>query len=328
MLQVRPFIPRGFMQARQLAVSGDSAYIIGVDHQLRFILRTEEGLWGAWQDTGVQGRSVVHAGPVIGRLDAEGRVSALQRTPPLPWHTWDFLADELAAANLADGAPALFAGDAEALHYTWKSSPTAAWAEWEALGGTVTGIAPTLIPGGGLAVFGITDGEVRHRWQDRPAGPWREWTALGTPGGSARALRATGIEHGGLALFALAGDGVVYYRWQDRPLRPWHDWVELGEDLVAFDVTRTPSGGLAILAIGRDREVRCRFQSRPFGEWSRWLNLRGEAMSVAARPGYVDGLEAFVVGVNGEVYHSWSDRPAEPWTGWRLLDREAPRAVV
>ena len=42
----------------------------------------------------------------------------------------------------------------------------------------------------------------------------------------------------------------------------------------------------------------------------------------------MDGLEAFIVGLNGEVYHNWCDRPAEPWTGWRLLDREAPLAVV
>ena len=83
-----------------------------------------------------------------------------------------------------------------------------------------------------------------------------------------------------------------------------------------------------MVTIGLDREVRCRFQARPFGEWSRWLNLRGEARSVAVRQGYVDGLEAFVVGLNGEVYHNWCGRLAEPWTGWRLLDREAPRAVV
>ena len=37
---------------------------------------------------------------------------------------------------------------------------------------------------------------------------------------------------------------------------------------------------------------------------------------------------ALVVGLNGEVYHNWCGRLAEPWTGWRLLDREAPLAVV
>jgi hypothetical protein len=93
-------------------------------------------------------------------------------------------------------------------------------------------------------------------------------------------------------------------------------------------VTRAPAGGLAVITVGLDRDVRCRFQSIPFGEWSGWLNLRGEARSVAVRQGYVDGLEAFVVGLNGEVYHNWCGRPAEPWSGWRLLDREAPLAVV
>ena len=65
------------MQARQLAVSGDSVYILGPDDQLRYIARAEEGLWGAWEETGVGGRAIVHAGPVIGRLDPDGRVVAL-----------------------------------------------------------------------------------------------------------------------------------------------------------------------------------------------------------------------------------------------------------
>jgi hypothetical protein len=97
------------MQARQLAVSGESVYILGPEDQLRWIARVEEGLWGSWQDAGIRGRAIVHAGPVIGRLDPEGRISALQRMPPLPWQVWEQRADELVAANLADGAPALFA---------------------------------------------------------------------------------------------------------------------------------------------------------------------------------------------------------------------------
>jgi hypothetical protein len=321
--------PRGGpMQARQLAVSGDSAYIVGIDDQIRFIRRAEEGLWGPWQETGVSARAIVHAGPVVGRLDLDGGVSALQRTPALPWHAWDLRAEELAATNLSDGAPALFTVDGGTLRHTWKASPTSSWAEWETLGGPVTGVAPTLIPGGGLVAFGLTDGEVRHRWQDRPGDTWQEWTPLGAPGGGAVSLRATSIEHGGLVLFALGSDAVVYHRWQDKAFRPWHGWEELGAEVASFDVTRTPGGGLAIVTVGVDREVRCRFQSRPFGEWSRWVNLRGEAEIVVARQGYVDGLEAFMVGLNGEVFHNWSERPAEPWTGWRLLDREAPRALV
>jgi hypothetical protein len=316
------------MQARQLAVSGDSVYILGPDDQLRYIARAEEGLWGPWQEAGVPGRTVVHGGPVIARLDTDGRVSALQRVPPLPWHMWELRADELAAANFADGAPALFAVEAGELRYTWKPSPGTPWAEWERLGGPVSGVAPTLIPGGGLVAFGITGGEVRYRWQERPSDSWREWTAFGSPGVRLRALRATSIEGGGLAVFALGEDDTIYHRWQDKPFRPWREWEGLGGEVACFDVTRMPAGGLAVVTIGLDRDVRYRFQSRPFGEWSRWLNLRGAARSIAVRQGYVDGLEAFVVGLNGEVYHNWCDRPAEAWTGWRLLDREAPRAVV
>lgn len=317
------------MQARQLAVSGDSVYIIGPDDQLRFILRADEGLWGPWQEAEAPARCIVHAGPVIGRLDLEGRVGALQRTPPLPWHVWDLRAEDLAAANLQDGAPALFAIDEDAmLRYTSKSSPFGPWADWVPLGGPVTGVAPALIPGGGLVAFAITEGEVRHRWQDRPQDPWKEWTSLGAPGGGARVLRTTTIGQGGLVVFALGRDGVVYHRWQDKPFRPWHDWEALGEHAASFDVTRSPAGGLAVVTIGSDHEVRFRFQSRPFGEWSRWVNLRGEAKSVAARQGYVDGLEAFIVGLNGEVYHNWCERPSDPWTGWRLLDRETPRSTT
>ena len=111
------------MQARQLAVSGDSVYIIGPDDEVRFIRRAEEGLWGPWQDVGVRARALVHAGPVVGRLDLDGRISALQRTPPLPWHTWDLHAEELTAAHLPDGAPVLFAVDSGVLRFTWKPSP-------------------------------------------------------------------------------------------------------------------------------------------------------------------------------------------------------------
>ena len=317
------------MQARQLAIASDSVYVLGPDDQLRYILRAEEGLWGSWQDAGVGGRCIVHAGPVLGRLDQDGRVSALQRIPSLPWHTWELSARELSAAHLPDGSPAIFAVDDEgSLRYTWKPSPSAPWAEWTPLGGPVTGVAPTLIPGGGLVAFGITGGEVRHRWQNRPSGGWKEWTSLGVPGGGARMLRATSIRDGGLAVFALGADEAIHRRWQDKPFRTWHEWEELGSSVASFDVTRTPSGGLAVLAIGMDRDVRCRFQSRPFGEWSRWTNLRGEAMCVAARHGYVDGLEAFIIGLNGEVYHSWCERPTDPWTGWRLLDREAPPSLT
>jgi hypothetical protein len=317
------------MQARQIAVSSDSVYILGPDDQLRSILRAEEGLWGSWQDAGVRGRAIVHAGPVFGRLDEAGRVAALQRTPSLPWHTWDLRAVELAATHLADGAPALFSvGDDHVLRYTWKASPAGPWADWQSLGGPVTGVAPTLIPAGGLVAFGIADGEVRHRWQDQPSGEWKDWTPLGAPGGGARMLRATSIKDGGLVIFALGADEAIHHRWQDKSFRPWHDWEEVGSGVASFDVTRTPSGGLAVLAIGVDREVRCRFQARPFGAWSRWINLRGEAKCIAARHGYVDGLEAFMVGLNGEVYHNWCERLDEPWTGWRLLDRETPGAAV
>ena len=317
------------MQARQLDVASDSVYIVGPDECVRFIARAEEGLWGPWLDAGVTARSLVHAGPVVARIGSDGRVSALQRTPSLPWHTWDLAASALTATHLADGAPALFAlGEDGTLRYTWKPTPSDPWADWQPLGGPVTGVVAGLIPGGGLVVFGIADGEVRHRWQDRPTASWEAWTALGLPGGGARQLRATSLEHGGLALFALGADGAIHHRWQDKPFRSWHEWEVVGEHMESFDITKAPGGGLAVLAIGMDREVRCRFQSKRFGEWSRWMNLRGEARSVAARPGYVDGLEAFIVGLNGEVYHNWCDRMGEPWVGWRLLDRETRQVDV
>jgi hypothetical protein len=313
------------MQARLLDVASDSVYVIGPDDRLWFIPRAEEGLWGGWQEAGATARSLVHAGPVIGRIGLDGRVAALQRRPSLPWQTWDVTATELAAAHLPDGAPALFARhDDGTLSYTWKPSPSEPWSAWEPLGGPVSSIAAGRIPGGGLVAFGVTEDEVRHRWQNRPGGSWEAWTALGAPGSGARAVRATSIDHGGLALFALDAGGRIHHRWQDKAFRPWHEWELLGEDVESFDITRSAAGGLAVLAIGRGREVRCRFQAKRFGEWSRWVNLGGDARSVVARPGYVDGLEAFIVAMNGEVYHNWCDRPDEQWSGWRLLDRETP----
>ena len=312
------------MKARQIAVSPDSVYALGPSDEVMSIERGADGLWGSWSDAGATGRSLVHDGPVIGRIGLDDRVSVLQRKPPLPWTTWDLEARELAAARLPDGAPALFAVGLDAtVWHTWKPTPTAPWADWQSLDGSLAGITANLIPGGGLAVFGIGDGTVYHRWQDAPVGPWHGWTGLDAPPGGASALGATTIFHGGLVVFALGGDGGVYHRWQDKPFGAWHDWDSLGGGVRSFSIARSASGGLAVFAVGTDDGVKYRYQVKPFGEWSRWIDLQGRAKSVAAQRGYLDGLEVFAVGPDDEVYHKWCDRLDLPWTDWMLLDHES-----
>ena len=312
------------MKARQIAIALDSVYALGEANELRHIDRGADGLWGRWAASGATAKKIVHGGPVIARIGLDDRVSALQRTPELPWVTWDLTATELTAAHLPEGAPAFFAvGRDRMVWHAWKPAPDAPWVEWRSLDGTLRGIAAALVPGGGLAVFGISDGTVYYRWQERSASEWAEWAGLGMPPGGATTLAVTSITRGGLVVFALCGDDVVYHRWQDKPFGAWHDWESLGGGVRSFAVAKPPAGGLAVFAIGTDDGVRCRFQAKPFGAWSRWTGLYGRAKSLAAQMSYVDGLEVFAIGMNDEVYHKWCDRLDSPWTDWMLLDHES-----
>jgi hypothetical protein len=312
------------MKARQIAIAPNSVYALGPAGEVSLIERGEDGLWGRWQATGERARSVVPGGQIIARIGVDDRVSALQVTPQLPWFTWDIQATELTLARLSDGAPVLVVVDGDDLAwYAWKPTPSSPWSDWQPLDGPITSVAADLIPGGGLAVFGIRDGAVYHRWQDRPLSAWKGWTSLGGPPGGAKTLGVTTITHGGLVVFAVGGDHAIYHRWQDKPFGTWHDWESLGGPVESFAVAKSPAGGLAVFAIGTDDGVQYRYQSKPSGEWSRWLDLRGTAKSIAAQAGYADGLEVFAVGMHDDVSHKWCDRLDSPWTEWTLLDHEA-----
>jgi hypothetical protein len=312
------------MIASRIAVAPGSLYAIGPHQELSCIERGPDGLWGRWQATGASAREIAHAGQVVAAIGLDGRLSALQLTPRLPWETWELRATELAAARLPDGAPALFArgGDGRVWH-TWKPAPSSPWSDWQPLDGSVTALAAECIPGGGLVVFGVQGSVVSHRWQDHPYGPWQSWTDLETPLGGARSLAVSTILRGGLALFALGGDGALHHRWQDKPFGKWHDWQPLGDGIKSFAAARSLTGGLVVFAVGADDLVQYRFQSTAFGSWSRWIGLQGRAKALAAQPGYVDGLEVFSVGMTNEVSHKWCDRLDAPWTEWAPLDYEA-----
>ena len=266
------------MKARQITVSPDSVYALGPSDEVMSIERGADGLWGSWSDAGATGRSLVHDGPVIGRIGLDDRVSVLQRKPPLPWTTWDLEARELAAARLPDGAPALFAVGLDAtVWHTWKPTPTAPWADWQSLDGSLAGITANLIPGGGLAVFGIGDGTVYHRWQDAPVGPWHGWTGLDAPPGGASALGATTIFHGGLVVFALGGDGGVYHRWQDKPFGEWSRWINLQGRAKSVAAQRGYLDGLEVFAVGPDDEVYHKWCDRLDLPWTDWMLLDHES---------------------------------------------------
>jgi hypothetical protein len=312
------------MKARQIAIALKNVCALGPVDEVRFIERGADGLWGNWQATGASARSIAHGGQVIAKIDVDDRVSVLQVTPRLPWFTWDIQATELTVAHLPDGAPVLVVVDGDDLAWhTWKPTPSSPWSDWQPLDGPITSVAADLIPGGGLAVFGIRDGGVYHRWQDRPLSAWKSWTSLGGPSGGAKTLAVTTIARGGLVVFALGDDNAVHHRWQDKPFGSWHDWESLGGAVKSFAVAKSPAGGLAVFAIGTDDGVQYRYQAKPFGEWSRWVDLRGRAKSIAAQMSYADGLEVFAIGTNDDVAHKWCARLDSPWTEWVLLDHEA-----
>lgn len=312
------------MKARQIAIALSNVYALGPTGEVSFIERGAGGLWGNWRATGESAKSIVHGGPVIATIGVDDRVSAFQVAPRLPWLTWDVQASELTFTHLADGAPVLIVIGADDMAcYTWKPTPSSPWNDWQPLDGPIAGVAADLIPGGGLAVFGISDGEVCHRWQDRPLSTWKAWTSLGRPAGGAKTLAVTTIAHGGLVIFALGGDDAIHHRWQDKPFGAWHEWEPLGGTARSFAVTKSPVGGLAVFAIGTDDGVQYRYQSKAFGGWSRWIDLRGKAKRLAAQMGYADGLEVFAIGMHDDVYHKWCDRLDSPWTEWQLLDHES-----
>jgi hypothetical protein len=312
------------MKARQIAIARKSVYALGPTDEVRLIERGVDGLWGGWQGTGESAKTIVHGGQVIARIGIDDRVSALQVTPRLPWLTWDIQGTELAVAHLPGGAPVLIVVDGDHLAWhAWKPTPSSPWSDWQPLDGPITSVAADLIPGGGLAVFGIRDGAVYHRWQNRPQSAWKGWSSLDGPPGGARTLSVTTITHGGLVVLALGGDHALSHRWQDKPFGTWHDWESLGGAVKSFAVAKSSTGGLAVFAIGTDDGVQYRYQSKPFGEWSRWIDLHGKAKSIAAQISYADGLEVFTVGMHDDVYHKWCDRLDSPWTEWTLLDHEA-----
>jgi len=312
------------MKARQIAIARKSVYALGPTDEVRLIERGVDGLWGGWQGTGESAKTIVHGGQVIARIGIDDRVSALQVTPRLPWLTWDIQGTELAVAHLPGGAPVLIVVDGDHLAWhAWKPTPSSPWSDWQPLDGPITSVAADLIPGGGLAVFGIRDGAVYHRWQNRPQSAWKGWSSLDGPPGGTRTLNVTTITHGGLVVLALGGDHALSHRWQDKPFGTWHDWESLGGAVKSFAVAKSSTGGLAVFAIGTDDGVQYRYQSKPFGEWSRWIDLHGKAKSIAAQISYADGLEVFTVGMHDDVYHKWCDRLDSPWTEWTLLDHEA-----
>jgi hypothetical protein len=311
------------MKARQIAPALSSVYALGMIDQLRCIERGEDGFWGKWQSTGANAAHVVHGGDIVARIDLDGRVSALQRSPGRPWFTWDLRAVELAATRLPDGPPVLFAADAERRAWqTWKPAPHAPWSPWEPLDGPVEGISAGVIPGGGLVLCGLRDGTVWHRWQNRVFAEWEPWTALGGPPGGATAVSLTTITGGGLALFAVGGDGGLHHRWQDKPFGPWGDWESLGAPVASVSITHAPGGGLALFAIGADHGVLYRVQRKPFGAWSGWSALGFRAKRIAAQPSFTDGLEVFAIGLDDEVCHAWCNRLDAPWSAWIVLEHE------
>jgi hypothetical protein len=313
------------MKARQIATALTSVYALDPRDRIHSIERGPDGLWGPWQDVGAEARQIVHEGHVVAWIGLDNRVSALQRSSSQPSRvSLDLEAAGLSATRLPDGAPVLFANDDDDLvWYTWKPTPASPWTGWEPLAGFAANLAPTVIPGAGLVVFGIHDRTIYHRWQDRQLGPWNEWTPLDGPPHGPRELAVTTISGGGLVLFALGNDNDLYHRWQDKPFGPWHPWEPLGASIQSFAVTKSAGGGLAVFAIAMHGALRYRRQGKPFGQWSPWMGLDGGAKSVVAQASYTDGLEVFTIGLDDEVYHKWCDRLDAPWTDWMLLDHEA-----
>lgn len=310
------------MKAVQIATSLTSVYAIDEEGQVRRIERSVDGFWGPWQGTAIAARRIVHGGSVIAIIGPDDRVAALPLTADGVWTTWDRQATDLCSVHVPGRGPTLLVVDRDMAWHAWKASPGAPWSGWAPLGGPVHRLDATVLPEGGLALFGLRDRTVHARWQPSATGPWSDWTTLGAPGAGATQLRAGNLAGGGLVLFALGTDGRISHRWQDQPLARWHPWEDLGGPVAGFSVARGPRGGLALFAVGTDGEVLCRWQAKPFGDWSPWMALGGRARSVTVQTSFTDGLEVFAIGLDGEVRHKWCERLDWPWTDWMPLAHE------
>ena len=311
------------MKARQIAIAVHSVYALDLQQRIHAIERGSDGLWGPWQRTGAEARHIVHEGDIVARIGLDGRVSALQRSPLARWQDLELEANTLTAARLPDGAPVLFASDGDNLvWHAWKPTPDSPWTPWESLAGFAVELRATVIPNGGLELFGLQDGSIYHRWQDQPRGAWGDWTPIEDLPGGSRAIEVTSLTGGGLVLFAQGRDGGLYHRWQDKPFGRWHPWEVLGTGFEQFSVTKSASGGLAVFGIARDGTLRHRRQAKPFGPWGQWTELDRLARNVVAQPSYTDGLEVFRIGADHEIAHRWTDSLEAPWTDWIPLDQE------
>jgi hypothetical protein len=310
------------MKARQIAPGLNSVYVIGPSEHVQLIERAADGLWGRWQSTPTTAKSVVVGGSMVATIGHDNRVSAFERGIWHPGMTWDREARELRSTHVPGRGAVLLAVDQYAVWSTWKEAPTTPWRAWQPLEGPVDGLEATADPGGGVAIFGIREGEVHHARQARALGAWEGWTSLDAPSGRTAMVRAQAISGGGLAIFAVGADGAVHHRWQDKPLDPWRPWESLGGAARSVSVAKSTAGGLAVFTVGTDDAVRYRYQSRPFGPWNPWTSLYGRVRDVTAQPSYTDGLEVFAIGLDGEVHHAWCERVDAPWTAWTALDYE------
>jgi hypothetical protein len=142
---------------------------------------------------------------VIGQQGQEIGLSHRRRGADGTWTDW-MLLDHPPGGFRDDITPVLTTGSDSPLglellgvstsNTIWHTSQTTGggWSDWASLGspgGTVTGIAVTTGPTGGLDLCAtLQDNTVAHRRQEGQGGPWSAWTSLGRPDTSAIAMPA------------------------------------------------------------------------------------------------------------------------------------------
>ena len=159
------------MKAVQIATSLTGVYAIDEEGQVRRIERSVDGFWGPWQGTAIAARRIVHGGSVIAIIGPDDRVAALPLTADGVWTTWDRQATDLCSVHVPGRGPTLLVVDRDMAWHAWKASPGAPWSGWAPLGGPVHRLDATVLPEGGLALFGLRDRTVHARWQPSATSP-------------------------------------------------------------------------------------------------------------------------------------------------------------
>jgi hypothetical protein len=192
-------------------------------------------------------------------------------------------------------------------------SATAAWGNWEWLGGVITS-PPQAVSWGPnrLDIFANgTDSALWHRWWNGSS--WGGWESLGGVLTSPPSPVAWGPNR--LDIFALGTDSALYHRWWNGS--SWGGWQSLGGVLTSPPVAVSwAENRLDVFALGEDHAVWHRWWNG--SSWGGWESLGGVLTSAPSAVAWgPNRLDIFALGEDHALWHRWWNGSA--WGGWESL---------